>query len=156
MLPSLACTHTAADPDPAIIILLDSEHSELGQWILRQNNSYQYFSYKTKRNIKITGFEDGIFKARKGLEKGKIWLMYRQLKKDPDPNPAVVRIQIHNTGQVDELEPVCTVKPMFRIRISIKICLLDPDPDPGGKKPRKCSGSLCEYRTGNIKARILL
>ena len=34
----------------------------------------------------------------------------------------------------------------------------DPDTDPGGtsKKPRKCSGSLGEYRTGNIKARILL
>ena len=31
--------------------------------------------------------------------------------------------------------------------ILIKICLLDPDPD---------SGSLVEYRTGNIKARILL
>ena len=30
---------------------------------------------------------------------------------------------------------------------SKKICLLDPDPD---------SGSLVEYRTGNIKARILL
>ena len=34
----------------------------------------------------------------------------------------------------------------------------DPDTDPGGtsKKPRKCSGSLGEYRTGNIKARNTL
>ena len=40
--------------------------------------------------------------------------------------------------------------------IRITICLLDTDPDPGGKKPRKCSGSSGEYRTGNIKARILL
>ena len=32
----------------------------------------------------------------------------------------------------------------------------DADPDPGGKKPRKCTGSLGEYRTGKINERILL
>ena len=32
----------------------------------------------------------------------------------------------------------------------------DADPDPGGKKPRKYTGSLGEYRTGRIKVRILL
>ena len=45
--------------------------------------------------------------------------------------------------------------------------VLDPDTDLHGqmriqiriqevKNPRKCSGSLAEYRTGNIKSRILL
>ena len=33
---------------------------------------------------------------------------------------------------------------------------MPPDPDPGGKKSSKFSGSLGEYKTGNIKARILL
>ena len=33
---------------------------------------------------------------------------------------------------------------------------VDPDPDPGGKKTRKYTVSLGEYRTGNIKVRILL
>ena len=32
----------------------------------------------------------------------------------------------------------------------------DADPDPGDKKPRKCTGSLGEYRTGRIKVRIIL
>ena len=47
--------------------------------------------------------------------------------------------------------------------IRIKICLLDPDSHgqmriqiQEVKKPRKCSPSLGEYRTGDIKARILL
>ena len=31
----------------------------------------------------------------------------------------------------------------------------DADPDPGGKKPRKCTGSLGEYRTGRTKVKIL-
>ena len=57
------------------------------------------------------------------------------------------------------------LSPVFRIRIRIKICLLDPDTDPHGqmririqevKKPRKCTGSLGLYRTGNIEVRILL
>ena len=39
--------------------------------------------------------------------------------------------------------------------IRIKKCLLDPDPDPGGKKPRKCTGSLGENRTVRIKVRFL-
>ena len=32
----------------------------------------------------------------------------------------------------------------------------DVDPDSGGKKPRKCTGSLGEYRTGRIDVRVLL
>ena len=32
----------------------------------------------------------------------------------------------------------------------------DADLDPGGKKPRKCTGSLGEYRNGRSKVRILL
>ena len=31
----------------------------------------------------------------------------------------------------------------------------DADPDPGGKKPRKCTGSLGENRTVRIKVRFL-
>ena len=52
---------------------------------------------------------------------------------------------------------------VFRIRISIKICLLDPDLHGQMRiriqevnKPRKNTGSLGEYRIGNIKVRILL
>ena len=36
------------------------------------------------------------------------------------------------------------------------ICLMDPDSDPGGIKPGKYTGLSGEYRTGNIKVRILL
>ena len=32
----------------------------------------------------------------------------------------------------------------------------DPDSDPGGKIPRKCTGSLGEFRTERSKVRILL
>ena len=47
-------------------------------------------------------------------------------------------------------------------RIRIKKCLLDPDPYEQMririqelKKPRKCTGSLGEHRTGRIKVRML-
>ena len=49
--------------------------------------------------------------------------------------------------------------------VGLETSVADPDPDPHGqmririqevKKPRKCTGSLGEYRSRRIKVRILL